>query len=249
MFKLLFLNMTNYSYLKRVYYGKEVKIDYEKLKKELGEIEKSKEDDGYLTSLTDNYNWLQPENPFPDIRNFEDYARRLDDRALCGYLTASTIKKLCKSGLCMSNEGIEEGGERNYPIMYFEEEGWDRLHCFKFFPGTEKVEHGTYAFDFNDKYYEEKFDKEVKSKILDKTEIEELKYEYISNIRENYIQNLIYDTNTYWKKSFLDYEKLEEFDNFDLLMMISGIRPEDMSKDPEKYTKMMKDILVKKNKK
>ncbi len=237
--------MTNYSYLKKVIFGKETKIDYEKLKKELVEIENSKQDDGYLTSLTDNYNWLQPDNPFPDLQNFEDYANRLDDRALCGYLTPSTIKKLCKSGLCMSND-IEEGTEKNYPIMYFEEEGWERLHYFKFFPGSEKVEHGTYAFDFNGKYYEEKFDKEIKSKILENEKLEELKYEYISNIRENYIQNLIYDTNTYWRKSFLDYEKLEEFDNFDLLMMISGIRPEDMSKDPEKYTKMMKDIWLKK---
>ena len=51
--------MKNYSYLQKILFGQEVKIDYEKLKTELaelGEIEKSGEDDGYLSSLTNNYN-------------------------------------------------------------------------------------------------------------------------------------------------------------------------------------------------
>lgn len=239
--------MTNYSYLKKVI-SPQTKIDYEQLQKELKEIEKSGKDDGYLYSLTDNYNWLDPKNPFPDITNFQDYCNRLDDKALCGYLTQSTIKKLCKSGLHM-----EFVLDMNNPIMYFEEEGWDRIHYFKFFPGSEKVEHGTYAFDFNSKFYENKFvDENVSSKCIPcisktKDDLENEKYEYVNNIRENYIQNLIFDSHTAWKKYFLDYNKEEKISDFDIIMSLSGVRSEDMERDPEKFSKIMKDLWTRKS--
>jgi hypothetical protein len=238
--------MTNYSYLKRVILP-DTKINYEKLKKELEEIEKSGKDDGYLCCLTDNYNWFDSKNPLPNITNFNEYSNRLDDKALCGYLTPSTIKKLCKSGLCMENNN------ENNPIMYFDEEGWDRLHYFKFFPGTEKVEHGTYAFNFNSEFYENKFIDElnISSKCVPctsktKDDIENEKYEYINNIRENYIQNLIFDSNTAWRKYILDYNKNEKISDLDIIMTLSGVRSEDMEKDPEKFTKIMKDLWTKK---
>ena len=240
--------MTNYSYLKKVI-SPETKIDYESLKKELEEIEKSGKDDGYLSSLADNYNWFDPKNPLPDITNFYDYSNRLDDKALCGYLTSSTIKKLCKSGLCMEISG------KDNPIMYFEEEGWDRLHYFKFFPGSERVEHGTYAFDFNSEFYEQKFvdesNKNISSKCIPcisktKDDLENGKYEYSNNIRENYIQNLIFDSHTAWRKYILDYNKNENISDFDIIMTLSGVRSEDMERDPEKFTKIMKDLWTKK---
>jgi len=235
--------MANYSYLLKVLYGNETTIDYEKLSEILNNI-----DCDYLSSLTDDKDFYG--KPFKKLETFEDYANRLDDRCLCGYLTPGTIEKLCKSGLYMKNEN------NNNPIMYFEEEGWERLHYFKFFPGTEKVEHGTYAFNFNEKYYEEKYDKQnssflenVKTKIL-KSSFDEKKWDYISERKNDYMLNLIYDESTNWKKYLLNYnkkysEKYSEKDyKLSTYLTLCGLRHEDIINNPEKYKDLLKELKL-----
>ena len=90
------------------------------------------------------------------------------------------------------------------PIMYFEEEGYDRLHYFKFFPETEKVEHGIFTFDFDREYYEKKFiEKRLNKWFCDKNNI---MYKYVNEKREEYIYNLINDNNIEWYIYNLDYK-------------------------------------------
>ena len=79
-----------------------------------------------------------------------------------------------------------------------------------------------------------------------KDDLENEKYEYSNNIRENYIQNLIFDSNTSWRKYILDYNKNEKISDFDIIMSLSGLRSEDMERDPEKFRKIMKDLWAKK---
>lgn len=214
--------MGNYSYLLKVILGMKTKIDDKKLVEELENIE-----DGYLYSL------VGEDGSCPT--NFEDYANRLDDKKLCGYLNNGTVKQLCKSGLCMSIENGEN------PIMYFDEEGWDRLHYFKFFPGTENVEHGSYAFDFDETYFEQKY------KDLNEEFDEEKMYDYVIDKRKDYILNLINDKNIKWRITQLTYtdedEAVEEDDQINLstLMFLAGIRPEDMLREPAKYMGILKE--------
>lgn len=230
--------MANYSYLLKVLYGKETIIDYEKLLEILNDI-----DCEYLYSLTTDTDFFG--KSLKKMENFEDYANRLDDCCLCGYLTPGTIEKLCKSSLCMKNDNNKN------PVMYFEEEGWERLHYFKFFPGSEKVEHGTYAFNFDEGYYNEKYEKlnssildNIKSKILKSSEFDEKKWEYVSEKRNEYILNLIYDESTNWHKYFLDYNKKtsERENKLGLLLALSGIRYEDVNNNPEKYKELLKKL-------
>lgn len=196
--------MGNYSYLKKVLFGKETRIDFEKLKEELNKIDTEKELDPYYL-----YYLTLDDGKIKDIENFEDYANRIDGNKFCGYLTPGTVKKLCKSGKCMT------AGAYINPIMYFEEEGWDRLHYFKFFPGTETVEHGVYAFNFDEELYENKFNeklppfkkviKELENKFKIDDTIDDDMYEYVTEKREDYITNLINDTSTNWERYFLNY--------------------------------------------
>jgi hypothetical protein len=190
--------MGNYSYLKKVLFGKETRIDFEKLKQELNKIDTEKELDPYYLRCLGQ-----------DIENFEDYANRIDGDKFCGYLTAGTVKKLCKSGRCMT------AGANINPIMYFEEEGWDRLHYFKFFPGTETVEHGVHAFNFDEELYENKFNKnlpafkKVINELKNKFKIDDNDddmHEYVTEKRDDYITNLINDTSTNWERYFLNYK-------------------------------------------
>jgi hypothetical protein len=242
--------MGNYSYLKKVIFGKETKIDYEKLKEELNKIDEEKDMDAYLHCIIDDD--ITFNNNVVTLENFDDYAKRIHNHKLCGYLNRGTIKKLCKSGLCMTTENKQN------PIMFFEEEGWDRLYYFKFFPGTEKVEMGTYAFDFDNDFYE----KEYKSKttcfkkaddLLDHSNVYDYYndhddiYEYINEKKENYIRNLIYDKSTNWNISILNYNVTERKPemSIEMLMMLSGIRPEDMKKEPEKYKQILRDTWTK----
>lgn len=221
--------MTNYSYLKNISNGKEILIDFKKLIEELNSI-----DCNYLSILTISGEYLG--NIYEDIKNFEDYANRLDGDVLCGYLTNGVIKKLCKSGLCMKSK------DSKYPIMYLEEEGWDRLHYFKFFPGTEKVEYGSFAFNF----YEENYINKYKNlKKIDKIEDnDDLYYEYIREKREDYIFNIINDESTNWNKYFLDYNKKEDNNDFSGLLTLLGIRSEEIINNPEKFKELIKDFKL-----
>ena len=230
--------MANFSYLIKVLYGKETNIDYEKLSELLKNI-----DCEYLSSLIDDENIFG--ESYKKLENFEDYANRLNDRCLCGYLNSSTIERLCKSGLCMKNEN-------NNPIMYFEEEGWDRIHYFKFFPGTEEVEHGTYAFNFDEEYYSEKYDKlnsgilnNLKLKFSNKSyDFDEKKYEYVIEKKNEYMLNLIYDESTNWHKYLLNYNKKpsDTDNNLGIYLTLCGLRHEDIVNNPEKYKDLLKEL-------
>jgi hypothetical protein len=225
--------MGNYSYLLKILNGKETLIDYALLKNELDMIGKEYTD-SYLYCLSNNNDYRFENNS--SIKTFEDFANRINGNKLCGYLTNGTIKKLCKSGLYMSNK------DNSNPVMYFEEEGWDRLYYFKFFPGTEKVECGSFAFDFDLLYYEnEYFTKNNKIKKEDDDEDDEV-YNYVDQKRTDYIKNLCYDKNINWNVHILDYNKTEKINNSDLMLYVMGIRPEDLKKNPEKYLSMLGKI-------
>ena len=212
--------MGNYSYLIEVINGKETLINYELLKNELDIIE-IEYNDCYLYCLTEDN----------EIKTFEDFSNRINGKKLCGYLTNGTIKKLCKSGLCMSNKYNKK------PVMYFEEEGWDRIYYFKFFPGTEKVECGSFAFNFNFEHHENEY--YTKNNKIKKDDDEE-GYYYADQKRTDYIKNLCEDINTNWDVSMLDYNIDQDFQNkLGVILYLLGIRPEDIRRDPEKYRNLL----------
>ena len=100
--------------------------------------------------LNDNYLDIYEDDSI-NITSIADLANYLHDRKLFGYLTNSTIKTLCK--ICLHTKFIHTNINQ-YPKLYFEEEGWDKIHFLEFYPGTETIIWGSYAFDFNVKELE-----------------------------------------------------------------------------------------------
>jgi len=158
--------------------------------------------------LNDNYLTIYKEDSI-NISSITDLANYLHDRKLFGYLTNSTIKTLCK--ICLHTKFIDGNiNITNYPKLYFEEEGWDRIHFLEFHLGTETVIWGSYSFDFNREELEKSLIDDYK--LIYNMENEDFDYETriydkIYKKRKEYILNLINDTHTNWNIQKLDYSK------------------------------------------
>ena len=109
------------------------------------------------------------------------------------------------------------------------------MHYFKFCPGTKKVEHGTLAFNFDIEYYENKF-KNSKVGLVEEDDV----CEFTTEKRDEYMYNLIYDPNIKWNTYILDTDI-----SLSLYMSLLGRRPEDMKNNPEKYSDIIKELLLK----
>lgn len=216
--------MGNYSYLIKVINGKNTIVNWNAIENE---------------NIKCNYFYFDKDEVGTSL---EDYANFLHDKRLFGYLIPSYMYALCR--VCANTKFIND--ENKNTIMYFEEEGWDRLHYLEFKVGTEDVNWGSIAFNFDTEYYEnkykEKFEQNIKNKltnIFNKKEynsnLEDYIYEKTEERRKEYFHNLIFDDLRKWNITKLDYNKKETDSKILLYMTIMGIRQEDVVKNPEKY--------------
>ena len=64
--------------------------------------------------------------------------------------------------------------------------------------------------------------------------------EFTTEKRDEYMYNLIYDPNIKWNTYILDTDI-----SLSLYMSLLGRRPEDMKNNPEKYSDIIKELLLK----
>ena len=227
--------MGNYSWLLKIINGDSTIIDW----KSILPTEHT---------LNDNYLDIYEEDCI-NISSITDLANYLDDRKLFGYLTNSTKKTLCK--ICLYTKFIDKNiNITDYPKLYFEEEGWDRIHFLEFYPGTETINWGSYAFDFNEKELEKSLIDQYNliyniELTYDHPDSQMQIYDKLDKRRIEYLQNLICDKLTIWNIKKLDYLTIENQDNNKLLnyLTLFGIRYEDYLKNPIETLKIMKDKL------
>jgi hypothetical protein len=214
--------MGNYSYLLKVFNCKNTKIIWENCKDELLELIKDR----------DNYFYFEDEETFDNIISLEDLAKHLNGNKFFGYLTNPTCKILCK--ICLNTEFVNTN-KCEMPIMYFEEEGWNRIHYLKFDIKTENIEWYSYAYDFDFDYHEEKLRQQFKKekncieKFRDKimnTEVDI--WELVEEKKKDYIYNLIYDKATNWRQNNFSYNQpKQDYNNIETILYMFGIRHED----------------------
>lgn len=219
--------MGNYSYLLKVLNCKNTRINWNNFKDKLFEIMKDK----------DNYFYFNNEETFDNIVSLEDLAIHLRYKKLFGYLTNPTCEILSK--ICLNTE-FTDSDNLSQPIMYFEEEGWDRLHYLKFNIGSEDIEWCSYAFDFDTEHYENKIKEEFERKQSCFDKIKKIVSkdmdlcELIDKRKNEYVYNLIHDKATHWRKHKFSYNQpKQDYKNLDTITMLSlfGIRYEDCERN------------------
>ncbi|MDR3544070.1 MAG: hypothetical protein P4L69_24405, partial [Desulfosporosinus sp.] len=89
--------------------------------------------------------WLKVDPSRP--KTVKELAERLHDRKLFGYLDNGYIEAFIE--ICRHMR-MPEGDNSSFPRMYFEEEGWQRLHYLEFHPGTDVVIWGVHSFTDED---------------------------------------------------------------------------------------------------
>ena len=237
--------MGNYSYLLKVLNCKNTKINWNNFKDGLFEIMKD----------VDNYFYFDNEDTFDNIVSLEDLANHLHDKKLFGYLTNPTCQILCK--ICLNTE-FTDSDNLELPIMYFEEEGWDRIHYLKFNIGSEDIEWCSYAFDFDNEHYENKIKEEIsnkKTRCIDKIKtivnkgIDDI-WELVDKKRNEYVYNLIYDRATNWKKHCFSYNQpKQDYKNLDTISMLAlfGLRYEDCETKPNYIKEQMEKLNALRN--
>jgi hypothetical protein len=124
--------MGNYSWILQILNCKNTIIDWITIIKEYSEI-------------IDEYKYN--EDDLYKIKSLYEFFIGFHDTKLFGYFNNKLSKFLCK--VCLHTSFIDQGKSNNNPRVYFEEEGWDRIHYLEFQCGTEKVFHGSHAFNFN----------------------------------------------------------------------------------------------------
>ena len=193
--------MTHHSYLLYTENCENTLIIWENFIEELVLLEK--EDNNYL------YVYKHTST----IKTLKDLAHELNDTKLCGYLTLP-VKKIL--GLICKNIDytILENELDKLPKMYFEEDGWDRIHYFEFYPGTDRIIWGSHALE-----------------------------RCISDCnKKEYINGLILNNSYTWATIPFRYEERNLHD-LGLLFAMTGIRAEDYNKDPEGVMRKIIDIL------
>jgi len=234
--------MGNYSWLLKVINGDFTIIDWESILPN-------------INSLEDNYFYIN-EYECSNVVSMTDLSNFLDDTKLFGYLTNGSIKSLCKISLhtkfINGVDNTDNITNIKYPKMYFEEEGWDRIHFLEFHPGTEDILWGSYAFDMNENELEKSLVSEYKLihniELTQKHDDFETKiYDEIRKRKKEYMLNLINDKFTHWNIKKLDYSNKVETQNDKLITLMSlfGIRHEDFLKNPIETMKTFKKIIDK----
>jgi len=195
-------------------------------------------------SLNDNYLDMYEEDCF-NITSITDLANYLHDRKLFGYLTNSTVKTLCK--ICLHTKFIDDN-IREYPKIYFEEEGWDRIHFLEFYLGTETINWGSYTFDFNEKELEKSLIDQYKliynvELMYDHPDTQIQIYDKLDKRRQEYLLNLISNRLTIWNIKKLDYS-IDDNKLLNLLMLFN-ITYDEYLQDPVEILKIIKEKLNK----
>ena len=225
--------MGNYSYLLKILNCDNTKINWEIVMKEIEKINKesTKDDTNYLYyNLPDDVN---------TIKNLANFSKHLNNHKVFGYLTNSYIKSLKQ--ICKNTERILEDKEN--PKMFFEEEGWNRIHYLEFELGTENIIYGSYTYNFDTEYYIKIFEEEIKNK-KQLNCIKEDPYELALAKEKEYINNLIYDKSTNWQIKKLEPTfTTQNKSNLHLLLMLAGLRIEDYNRDPEGVSKQLSKLL------
>lgn len=83
-------------------------------------------------------------------KTLQELAEKLHDQKLFGYLDNGYIEAFMELCRHMSFAGTALEGQRVFPRIYYEEEGWQRLHYFEFHPGTDLILWGTHSFNDED---------------------------------------------------------------------------------------------------
>ena len=207
--------MGNYSYLLYMLNAKNAIIDKDTLMKKIN----ADNSEDYIYTWSDD---------FKNVKTIEDLANYKHDQKFIGYITPETINTLCKISLYTKyNEQQED--KTQHPRIYFEYEGWDEIYFIEFHLGTEKVLCGSHAFDFNQEYYD---------KLYNNTDGEN--WEAVNKIKNEYMLNLIFDKFTKWNIRKLDYNHkiTKEQEQLSLIMMLAGLRKDDIELEPEKFTEL-----------
>lgn len=247
--------MGNYSYFIYAFNCKHTKINIDKLKEAVKEVNDSK-----IYSSSDDY-WdyamIYEDDKEITTLTLEEYADMKDGHKFVQYLTPRCVKTLML--ISLYTEFTEEAESEENPKIYYEYEGWDELYYIEFELGTENVYYGYKAFNFDDDFI---FNM-IKTKMEDdlKREKEKAKknfirylqfrkevkeddiYNAVSESRDSYILGLVLDKFTEWRRRKMDAtpninrNKIEN--NLSLMMMLSGLRMADLEKDKEKVMSVL----------
>jgi len=83
---------------------------------------------------------------YPQSNTVQELAESFHDTKLFGYLDNDYIIAFME--LCRHMSMPED--DKSFPRIYYEEEGWNRLHYLEFHPGTDIIIWGTFSFQEKD---------------------------------------------------------------------------------------------------
>ncbi len=146
-------------------------------------------------------------------KTLKDLGNELNDHKFFGYWDNDTEKKLIAINKALT------GPDNVYPRLYFEEEGWNRLHFIEFHPGTDDVYHGHKIFNFD---YEP--EPEDASDIWIDTQEEH---------RKKYALSIVKNPSNWTCSKVEISQPLSALDKaYALLLVLNGLRHEDIKNDP-----------------
>jgi len=144
--------------------------------------------------------------------SLKDYAICLNDTKLFGYIDHNTERLLMGISYATVMTGPTDSPtdeKKVYPIMYFEEEGWIRLHYLEFNPTVDHIIWGCRTFDFDQ---------------MDWSDQQTAKRKY-------YMMCLIRDRATNWtvtKMTGVGQHMDPRVEQYMVGLMLMGKRPEDL---------------------
>jgi hypothetical protein len=159
-----------------------------------------------------------------------DVAHELHDTKLFGYLTDSFILALLELCNCLE---MPQGMESCKPKIFYEEEGFDRVHFLEFTPGTRIIVWGTYSV--NDEefkeggawYYTDERDKDKPMYVgRDYALLTDEKEASFSEARKRVLGKVV-NEGTRWVVNRLSPCGHSRVSALPVFMQMFGIRPED----------------------
>jgi hypothetical protein len=181
--------MGNYSWLLRILNCKDTIIDWETILK-------------LYPNIWEHYRYSQKD--IIKLKSLYDFSISLHDTKLFGYIDNNYCKLLCKISLHTSF--TDKYNSKLFPRIYFEEEGWDRIHFLEFHCGTEEVIWGSYAFDF---IYDKWGKRILYSQESEKNNIND--HQEYPSIFENELDNKLKDTDQYFNSKYEDDYSTEKY--------------------------------------
>ena len=162
-------------------------------------------------------------NEYDTLKSFDNLIKILNEKILYNFFSVSLKKCLLK--ICLNTSFINKNFEKN-PIIYFVDYEINKIYYLEFYIGTENVYLYSYDFCFDNKKYKNEYIENINFNNYSFIDINK----YIFEKKQEYIYNLIFDSNTKWNK-----EKLKIY--------ISNIDEMDSVNNPNKYFNYIKDIL------